>query len=74
MTLQEFETAIADIPVEAMVQMFDRSVLLGQIRAKEAEIARAQSARQTAINEHDNTIRGLTAELAALNTRANLNL
>jgi hypothetical protein len=44
------------------------------VRAKEAEIARAQSARQTAINEHDNTIRGLTAELAALNAQANLNL
>lgn len=56
---------------EQLTAMLTRTAILGEIAAMRSRIANEQAARQASIDAHDATLRGLGAELAALEAQAN---
>lgn len=56
---------------EQLTAMLTRTAILAAVAAKRAEIANEQVARQASIDAHDATLRGLQAQLAALEAQAN---
>lgn len=73
MTLDELLASVnaSGATPAALTAMLMRTSILAAVAAKRAQIANEQTARQASIDVHDATLRGLGAELAALEAQAN---